>query len=135
MIRPARMSDVPSLAEMFRQHHASMGCSWVIDIAQLERTLSHAVASPDWLCLTDEGCLFLAVCFESPLGAGKLAQELCFCAGRGKLDAVIERYEEWARSKGCRAISLACEQRFSTFERLYRKYGYRPAELTTMKEI
>jgi GNAT superfamily N-acetyltransferase len=75
------------------------------------------------------------VCFENPIGAGKLAQELCFCAPPGRMGELINRYEEWARSNGCRAASLACEQRFPAFERLYRKYGYRTAELTTSKEF
>ena len=135
MIRPAEPEDVPRLVELFKEHHASMGCSWTVDAARLSRTLAHAVNSPDWLCLTDDGCLFLAVSFESPLGAGRLAQELCFAAPPGLMAELIDRYEEWARSKGCRAASLACEQRFTTFERLYRRYGYSPAELTTSKEL
>ncbi|MFK4507213.1 hypothetical protein [Bradyrhizobium daqingense] len=135
MIRPAELEDVPRLIALFKEHHASMGCSWTVDVAQLTRTLTHAVSSPEWLCLTGHGCLFLAVSFESPLGAGRLAQELCFCAPPRRMAELIDRYEQWARSKGCRAASLACEQRFATFERLYRRYGYRSAELTTQKEL
>jgi hypothetical protein len=113
-----------------------MGCTWSVDTARLGLTFSTAIASPDsWLCLTGDDCLFLAGCFESPLGAGKIAQELCFCVPAGKINIVIKHYEDWARSKKCRAASLSCEQRFSTFERLFRRYGYSTVEMTTSKDL
>lgn len=135
MIRAAVAEDIPNLVALFVKQHKSMGCTWSIDSKRLALTFSQAIGSPDWLCITDGDCLLLAACFESPLGAGKIAQELCFCATPGKVRAVLNHYEDWARSKGCRAASLSCEQRFSTFERLYRRYGYSPVEMTTSKVL
>ena len=135
-IRPAVVSDIPHLVALFAEQHRSMGCSWSIDTARLSLTFAHAIASPaSWLCLAGDDCLLLAGCFESPLGAGKIAQELCFCVKPGSLSAILKQYENWARAKGCRAASLSCEQRFSTFERLYRRYGYSPVEMTTSKVL
>lgn len=135
MIRRAAPNDVPYLVSLFKKHHAEMGCSWRINTGTLGRTFSRAIVSPDWLCLVDDGCLLLAAAFESPLGAGKLAQELCFCATPGKFEALLLIYENWARSKGCRTASLACEQRFAAFARLYGRHGYTQAEATFSKAL
>jgi hypothetical protein len=135
-IRPAVHDDIPHLVALFVKQHEAMGCSWRVDTRRLALTLASAIATPDsWLCLTGDGCLMLAACFESPLGAGKVAQELCFCVPPGKIEVVLKRYEDWARAKGCRSVSLACEQRFATFERLYRRHGYSIAEMTTSKDL
>lgn len=135
MIREATLADIPDLVEAFVAHHEGMGCDWPVDAAVLARTFARAVASPDWLCLTGDGCLLLAVSFDSPLGAGRLAQELCVSASKGNLDIVVGAYEGWARARGCRAISLGCEQRHETFARLYGRRGYARAETTFSKVL
>jgi hypothetical protein len=136
-MRPARLSDIPGLVALFEKQHSEMGCPWPIDNkTKLTSTFHLAIASPeDWLCLTGDESLLLATCFESPLGAGKVAVELCMCAAPGKLDDMIERYEDWAKLKGCKIASLGCDRRFTTFQRLYRRYGYTPAEMTTSKAL
>lgn len=135
VIRPAVLDDITDLVAAFEAHHSSMGCAWVVDRAVLSRTFAQAIASPDWLCLTGDGCLMLAVVFESPLGAGRLAQELCVSAGRGRFDALLDLYEDWARAKGCQRVALGCEQRHATFARLYGRRGYALAESTFMKVL
>lgn len=136
MIKPATETDIPAMIELFLTQHAAMGCAWDVDTDVLAGTLYQAVQSPGaWLCLTGDHCLLLAACFESQVGAGKVATELCMCASAGRLDELIDRYEEWARAKGCRAASLSCDRRFATFERLYRRYGYSPSEMTMSKVL
>jgi hypothetical protein len=136
MIRSAMQSDIPNMVMLFEAQHKAMGCDWTLDRPRLAATFVQAVAQPqDFLCLTGERSLLLAACFDSPVGAGKVAVEMGLCAKHGDLDAIVERYESWARSKQCRAVSLACDQRFSTFERLYRRYGYAPAEMTFSKVL
>jgi hypothetical protein len=135
VIRLAKIEDVPELVRLFVSNHERMKCAWSVDTARLAETFRRAIISPDSLCFTGDECLLLAVCFDSPLGAGKLAQELCISASPGNLDALIALYEQWARSKGCRAVSLGCEQRHSAFARLYGARGYRTAETTFSKEI
>jgi hypothetical protein len=136
MIRAAVAADVPNLVSLFKKHHKEMGCTWSLDTVRLSMTLSQAIASPDnWLVLAGDGCFLLASCSESILGAGKLATEHCFCVTAGNLDCVIKHYVDWARSKGCVQISLSCEQRFAAFQRLYRRYGFLPAEMTTSKAL
>lgn len=136
MIRLATREDIPTLIALFEAHQSEMGCSWSVDRTRLSHTFRYAIASPhSWLCLIGDGCLFLATCYESPLGAGKLATELCFCVGAEQLGELLQQYEDWARSKGCRAASIACEQRFAAFERLYRRHGYTLAETTTSKVL
>jgi GNAT superfamily N-acetyltransferase len=136
MIRPATKADIPSMVALFKAQHAAMGCDWSVDEERLCNTFSIAIASPaQWLCLTGDDCLLLAMWFENPLGAGRLAMEFCFCAPPRAMAELISQYEEWARKMGCRAASLSCERRFAAFERLYRKYGYFPAEMTMSKAL
>jgi hypothetical protein len=131
-----RLDDVDAFLALFERHHAAMGCDWTIDKKILRRTVLEAMRSPEnWLCLFGDDCLMLAVCFESPLGAGMLAQELCFCASKGNRDAVIRMYDDWAKSKGCRTCSLSCIERWEVFERLYRRHGYALAETTFSKVL
>lgn len=136
MIRPAISADIASMVTLFKAQHAAMGCDWSIDVARLENTFRQAIASPaQWLCLTGEGCLLLAMWFENPLGAGRLAMEFCFCAPPRQMGALIDQYEQWAREHGCRTASLSCERRFATFDRLYRRFGYSLAEMTMSKAL
>lgn len=135
MIREAVASDVLSLVALFKTHHAAMGCRWSFDPVRLSMTLVQAIDRPDWLCLTGDQCLFLATCYDSPLGAGRIASELCFCVGREKLEQIVACFEAWARERGCNMTSLACEQRFPAFERLYGRFGYRVSEMTASKVL
>jgi hypothetical protein len=136
MIRSATTADIPQMIALFRRHHTEMGCDWSIDVDRLENTFRQAIASPEqWLCLTGDGCLLLATCFDNPLGAGRLAMEFCFCAPPRKLDELMDRYEAWAREKGCRKSSLSFIKRFAAFTRLFRRRGYFPDEMTMSKVL
>lgn len=135
MIRTAVPADVLSLVALFKAHHAAMRCQWPFDPAVLSMTLAQAIDKPDWLCLTGDRCLFLAACYDSPLGAGKIASELCFCVGGETLEQIVACFEAWARERGCGVMSLACEQRFPAFARLYGRLGYRVSEMTASKTI
>jgi hypothetical protein len=136
VIRTANPGDVSGMVTLFEAHHAKMGCTWSIDTAVLRRTFSRAISAPDtWLCITGDSCLFLAACFESPLGAGKLATELCLAASPGNLDEILNRYEAWALAKGCSNVSLGCMERPEVFERMYRRRGYLWAESTFRKVL
>lgn len=135
MIRRAFFSDVPDLVALFEQQHQEMGCAWSINKTKLAETFAHAIGSPDWLCLTGDGCLLLAACFESPVGAGKLAQEIAYSATPSDSDEVIRLYEQWARAKGCRSASLSCERKHNAFARLYGRRGYSIAETTFSKVL
>lgn len=124
------------MLELFGMHHAAMGCDWPIDAAQLQSTFAAAIASPaQWLCLTGDDCLLLAMWFENPLGAGRLAMEFCFCAPPGRRDELIGAYEQWARDKGCRKASLSFTRSFPAFVRMFRRRGYAPDEMTLSKVL
>lgn len=135
MIRCAALADIPGLVTLFEQNHREMGCDWKIDKARLAETFALAINSSDWLCLTGDGCLFLAACFENPLGAGKLAQELAFAAIPRRTDEIIQRYERWAKARGCVKASLSCERKHDVFARLYGRRGYAIAETTFNKVL
>ena len=135
MIRPAVLADIPDLVAAFEAHQRNMGCDWEVDTKVLARTFMTAIPSPDWLCLTGDGCLLLAASFDSPLGAGRLAQELCMSASAGNLDALIDLYEAWAREKFCRRSSLSCDRRHAAFGRLYGRHGYALGESTFVKVL
>lgn len=135
MIHPATLDDIPVLIAMFEKRHQEMNCKWEINVAILSVTFNLAVSSEEWLCLIDDDIMMLAVSFISPLGAGMLAQELCMCATPGTLNAILDAYEEWARTRGCRITALGCEQRHETFARLYGRRGYSKAESTFSKVL
>lgn len=136
MIRPATGADIPDMLALFRQHHAAMGCDWPIDVAQLQSTFATAIAAPaQWLVLTGDGCLLLAMWFDNPLGAGRLAMEFCFCAPTRRREELIDRYERWARDMGCRKSSLSITRQFAAFARLFRGRGYVPDEMTLSRVL
>jgi hypothetical protein len=137
MIRKATQSDVANLVGLLKKFHKERKFEWAFNPALLSITFSSAILSPEnWICLTGEGCLLLATCFVSPLGAGKLAVEYYLCAEKpGQFELLLEAYETWARSKSCDLISLGCTERFPAFQRLYGRYGYQPAEMTMSKVL
>lgn len=136
MIREASRADIPGMIALFRRHHAAMGCDWPVDVDQLASTFAVAIDAPaQWLCLVGDDCLLLAMWFDNPLGAGRLAMEFCFCAPPGRRDELIGRYEHWARGKGCRKVSLSFTQRFPAFIRMFRGRGYVPDEMTLSKVL
>ena len=136
MIRAATAADIPDMLDLFRRHHAAMGCDWTIDAEHLAATFTVAIASPaQWLVLTGDGCLLLAIWFDNPLGAGRLAMEFCFCAPTPRREELIERYEQWARDMGCRKSSLSITRQFAAFARLFRRRGYVSDEMTLSKVL
>lgn len=136
MIRNATLHDVDGIIALFCKHHEAMGCDWPVKTKVLRETLVAAITHPgNWLCLYGDECLLLAACFESIVGAGMLAQEIAFCASKGNRELLLDKYEEWARKKGCRTSSLSCIERPDIFARLYRKHGYSVAETTFCKVL
>lgn len=136
MIRAAVRDDIPALVSLAKRHHEEHAFPFRFDAARLSVTFATAIERPDWLCLTGDGAVLLAVSFESPLGAGRLATEwLLRAANADDRRALIVRYEQWARDMGCASISLACTERPETFGRLFRRHGFAFAEATFSKRL
>ena len=136
MIRPAVASDISQLLLLLKHHHQEYGFAWPFDPVRLSMTLSSAMASPMQLLLIGDCCMVFASCLDSPLGAGRLAIEhIIRCELPGHFDNLLDAYETWARSKGCRESSLSCTDRHSTFARLYGRRGYQLAETTFSKAL
>lgn len=135
MLNQATRKDLSHVIDILSRHHASESFAWPLDRMRLANTVMVAIDHPDWLCLTSRECVLLASCGDSPLGAGRIAVEHTIVARGGEFAAAVAQYESWAAQRGCRATSLGCTSRFPAFERLYRRQGYRPAEMIFSKEL
>lgn len=131
-MRKAERGDIPVLVSLCKKHHEAKGFGWTFDPALLSTKLASAIASDDWLVLIGDGAVFIAVCFECPLGSGVLARELLV---RGDLSKIVPIYEAWARSKGAREASLGCTEKPEVFSRLYARHGYARAETIFTKRL
>lgn len=95
-----------------------------------------ARSNPDWLCVERPGGVLLAQIGPSLLGPFKAAQEIAWwvdpsCRGIGL--GMLQEYEEWAISKGAKAIRVASLAVFPETEKLYERVGYERLETSWVK--
>jgi GNAT superfamily N-acetyltransferase len=153
VIRPADIADkarVITLLQHSRQaagfDHADgmTGFAFAFDTAYAERLFLTHLLRPEMLCLLldqDDAAqgVLMAVAAEHPFGPVRLARETVWWIEpdyRG-LSALrmLEAYEDWARSQDCAYSGMAGMGEDPDVSRLYRRRGYRPAEIHFLKAI
>jgi hypothetical protein len=137
VIRLAVKEDVGALCALVKRHHAdNPHLPWKFDAAAMSMGIATAIAGGPWLCLTGPGSLFLAVHFDSPIGAGRLAvEQIVIAETPGAFDEMRVMFEDWARSHGCVRAAMGCTTKPHVFARLYGKHGYMISETIFSKGL
>jgi GNAT superfamily N-acetyltransferase len=135
-MKPATRSDIPAMVALLERHHVERAFAFPFDAALASMDLAAAIDNPEVLCLTDDGCILIAIC-SRPLGSPeRIAIEIMLrCEQPAKRKPLVAAFESWARSRGCRRVSLSSTHDYEAFKRLYRPDGYTPAEMVFAKEL
>lgn len=142
MIREATRRDVPAMIRMARSFHDA---SPMATLPFCDR----AAAAATMGAVDDQNTLALILDLDGPVGAlvahlavyplGNTitAKEAVFWiepAARGRWAMkMIRAYEAWATERGAEVIGMSCFG--DGAERLFKRAGFRPAEINTIKGI
>lgn len=148
MLKLATLEDLGSITRMLRSFHeasqyASLPYSESKIVAQFERT--HLLREDFlWLLSTEEyhgpvGIL-VATKHELLFSDARSVTELCWWIDKDfrnlkRANSMIEAFEYWANLVKAGIISLAREADLKSTDALYRRKGFKLAELTYMREL
>lgn len=153
MIRAAVAADKASVVQLLRASRESAGFDspagttgffFPFDPAYAERLFFAHLVHGRACCIVHEvdglaqGVL-MAVAFEHPFGPVWLAKETVWWidpAHRGTAAVrMLDAYETWAKSQGCVFVGMAGMGADPEVARLYRRRGYRDAEVHFLKAL
>lgn len=144
MIRHAELGDKERAIILLRESHEAAGYTFQFHAAYAEKLYNMHFTSTMACCLflVPEGLgpqgILLAAVGDHPFGAGLYAQETVWYIrdeyrGRGGIK-MIQYYEQWARTVGCKSISMAALAS-NDVSTLYERYGYKQAETHFIKAL
>ena len=149
MTRTATFDDLPPLVELARVYHAERadGLPFDADFVR-EQFRKFCIDTVDGICIVPEqdgrivGFLAATVTTEfcAPIRIAAALSLYVHPDHRGRLDALLDDYELWARWKGCVKASLshavaADARRNEAFARLYARRDYFPCEHAYLKDL
>lgn len=138
-IREATMNDGEVLIRLLCNFAAQSPYTNLVDFYRIGQLAGSFIMDDDKLALIceDQGML-LAMTMPFLWGTKSTATEMAWWVepahrknGVGK--ALIERFQDWAKLKGCTAITLTSLD--NSVNRLYDRLGYKLCEQTYIKEI
>lgn len=144
-IREATKEDVLDLLVLFKQFSKESGYKYKLDMVTLKENLELAVEAPNFLLSVLEvdgeivGSLVGAV--TTPLfSKDKTATELAWFveeSHRGSSGSLrlIKNYENWAKDKGCKFVTMVDIDSLNNLEQVYKRVGYTLTEKTYVKEL
>jgi len=144
MIRKATEADTLDLLILAKQFYKEYDTGYTIDMGLLAENVSAMIASEDYLVLvlekdgSAEG-LLLGYASSPFFSRDKIASELAWflskdVRGFKESTLLIDAYEEWAKGKGCKFITMSDIEVLSSLQKLYESRGYTLMEKTYVKE-
>jgi len=154
MIREATPEDIDGIVELLRESSEFAGYFDGRSVLQGEWSPHHAkrlaelhIYLPNaitWILCSSTGevsGILMVSIFTHPFGDFRVAAEtvwyLSEAARRNPGEAIrmLRMYEEWARSKGCKFISMKSQECFPQVSRLYKLMKYSAVETTYMRAL
>jgi GNAT superfamily N-acetyltransferase len=143
MIRHGTIEDRFAVIALLRDSHKAAGYQFQFQAARADALFRLHLESPMAcvLLLERQGVVrgvLLASAFDHPFGAGLMAKETVWfiapdARGRGGL-AMLDVYEQWAKSIGCASIGMAALAS-NDVSKLYQRRGYAAVETHFIKSI
>lgn len=135
MIRPATMDDIPALLEMGKVFHAESGMPFAFNTDVMGGVLARMIETDAAAVLmTDRGVIGgmvqPAYCDPTWLYAVEM-----FWWARGDGMALLKAFERWAQSAGADEVRMTSLAALPRADRLLRRVGYAPAEVSYSKVI
>jgi GNAT superfamily N-acetyltransferase len=129
---------------MARNFHAAAGVGFPFSAPAASLLFEASLTDPDRLCLVYESGgaavgVLAAYAAPHPFAVAKTAQELMWWIEPDYRGAVglkmLQRYELWARSRGCAFIHMVGLGSEPATSKLYERQGYAATELHFMKPL
>lgn len=145
MVRLATKEDHLDLLLLAKQFLKEYNTNYSIDLPSLSESILTMVDDPNFLVLvfeknrSVEGLLCAAI--GSPFfSKDKVSSELAWflskdARGHKESTLLIDTYEEWAKSKGCKFITMSDIDSLTNLKPLYESRGYTLTEKTYVKEV
>lgn len=139
-VREAGQDDVARVVELGRAFFEYSPWSEFVSFSakDTERTVGHLIESPDGVVFLSDRGIIGGLIFPLYFNAAyRIAQELFWYANGPDGAALRQAFERWAKDWGANAIQCSClaDEREPAVRRLYRKAGYRPTELSLLREV
>lgn len=134
-MRPATPEDIPALLEMGRAFHAESGMPFSFDQDAVSGMLATMIeADGATVLMTDRGGIggVLQPAYCDPKWT--YAVELFWWA-RGDGLALLRAFERWAQQAGANEVRMTSLAALPRADRLIRRVGYEPAEVSYSKAV
>jgi hypothetical protein len=140
-VRHSSPEDRDQVVALLRESHAAAGFTFPFQAAYADRLFRQHLASPMACVLIggEPACgILLAVAYEHPFGAGRIAKETVWfvsSGARGRVGlAMLDAYEAWARGIGCTSAGMASLSS-NDVSRIFERRGYAPIETHFAKPL
>lgn len=149
-VRKATLLDGSDLLKLMQRYHSEMpsDMAGVFDVSITAERIMQAIDAPDhFQCIALDGSKPVG-CIAAALAPMRYwSHEFVACdivlyvlpeyRARGAGLKLIRAYEEWARSMGCRHITLSCSSRINEDRtyKLYERLGYNSLGVQFIKEL
>lgn len=139
--RFAEHGDRDRVVALLRDSHSAAGFDYPFDAARADYLFQQHMSAVS-ACVIVAGDpaqgLLMAVAFDHPFGAGRIAKETVWFvspAARGRCAfLMLDAYEEWARSIGCVSVGMA-SLALNDVSKIYERRGYAAVETHFMKPL
>jgi len=144
MVRPATKEDHLDLLLLAKQFLKEYNTNYTIDLTSLSESILTMVEDPNYLVIvlekngSVEG-LLCAVIGSPFFSADKVASELAWflskdARGLKESTSLLDAYEQWAKDKGCKFVTMVDIDTLNNLKPLYESRGYTLTEKTYVKE-
>lgn len=116
--------------------HKATGLPFPATAAWADQLYMTARTSKDWIAIERPGGILIGKVGQSLLGPFLAAEEIAWWVDpvfRGRSLEMLREYEEWAISKGAKAIRVASLAVFPETEKIYARLGYERLETSWVK--
>ncbi|MHC5307499.1 GNAT family N-acetyltransferase [Bartonella sp. LJL80] len=144
MIRKAVSSDLQDVLRLCREFHTASGVPFPFSETMAKAIFQACLTNTDLVCLLMENetgvqGILAAQCGLHRFSPVKIAEEIIWWVSsehRGMSSIkMLERYEEWAKAKGCAFASMIGLGDDPITTALYRRKGYQAQEKHFLKRL
>lgn len=140
-VRHATPADRDRVIKLLRESHEAAAFTFPFHAAYADQLFQqHLAHSKACILVIGEPAqgVLMAAAYEHPFGAGRIAKETVWFVtprsrGRGAI-AMLNAYEEWARSAGCISAGMA-SLISNDVSKLYERRGYSAVETHFTKPL
>lgn len=136
MIREATEADIPAIVEMGRAFNAASRSPVEYDEEQAAEAARGLIALPDGVVLVSEkGMIGGAIAPAYFNAAWRMAVELFWWSEDRQGIRLLRAFEDWAREHGANEVRMTTLASIAGPERILKRRGYSPAEISYTRAI